>query len=62
MPDDRLSRVDSNSERIMSVSHSVPEIFDVKDAKMHDVIKLFDTEVATRMKSLSSLRRGRVRR
>ena len=33
MPDDSLSRVDSKSERTMSVSHSVPEIFDVKDSK-----------------------------
>ena len=33
MPDDSLGRVDSNSERIMSVSLSVPDIFDVKDSK-----------------------------
>ena len=33
MPDDSLCRVDSKSERIMSVSHSVPDIFDVKDSK-----------------------------
>ena len=38
MPDDSLGRVDSKSERIMSVSHSDPEIFDVKDSKMHYVI------------------------
>ena len=33
MPDDSPSRVDSKSERIMSLSHSVPETFDVKDSK-----------------------------
>ena len=33
MPDNSLRRVDFKSERIMAVSHSVPEIFDVKDAK-----------------------------
>ena len=33
MPDDSLGRVDSKNERIMSESHSVPEIFDVKYSK-----------------------------
>ena len=33
MPDDSVSRVDSKIERIMSVSHSFPELFDVKDSK-----------------------------
>ena len=32
-PDDSVSRVDSISEGIMSVSLSIPEIFDVKDLK-----------------------------
>ena len=38
MPDDSLCGVDFNSERIMSVSLSVPEIFDVTIGKMHYVI------------------------
>ena len=33
MPADSPGRVDSKSERIVSLSHSVPEIFDVKDSK-----------------------------
>ena len=33
MPDDSVNRVDSKSARIMSLSHSFPVIFDVKDSK-----------------------------